>query len=180
MTRTTKRSNTMAFPSQPYEAVDFVAAGLAATQEESQRLNNSRRMGLDVAAYLRQVDPEGVFASLPAQFQPLVGTLVAVGAEPSNFVLNTSRDGTIHLLGTLLAPEGDGWRIFQASGRVGDARDIDVVMRNLGASREDEQGHLFATIEEAFEVLRQIGGGCMVEPNLDLVGQLETGGRWLS
>ena len=178
MPSTTKRSKTTGIPSQPYEEIDFTAAGMVATQEESKRLNDMRQMGLDVAAYLRQADPEGAFATLPIQFQSLVGTLVAVGAEPSNFVLNTSSDGVLHLFGTVLAPEGEGWRIFQASGRVGDGRDVDATMRNLGASSTQEEGQTFDTIEEAIEVLCQIQEACTAEP--DLVVRLEAGGGWLN
>lgn len=177
MSSTTKRSKTIGIPSQPYEEIDFAAAGMVATQEESKRLNDMRQIGLDVAEYLRQADPEGAFASLPAQFQSLVGMLVAVGAEPSHFVLNTSSDGTIHLFGIVMAPGSEGWKIFQASGRVGDGRDVDVTMRNLGVSTHEE-GQTFDTIEEAVEVLCQIQDACTAEP--DLVDRLEAGGRWLN
>ncbi len=37
MPSTTKRSKTTGIPSQPYEEIDFAAAGMVATQEESIR-----------------------------------------------------------------------------------------------------------------------------------------------
>jgi len=159
-----------------YVDVDYVGAGLASTIEESNRLNQNRRTGMELAAEIREHYPDSDFAVLPAQFQPIVASLFNVGANPGNLVLNISSDSSIHLFGTVFSTDRNGWRIFHASSHAGDASDTEVRIGNIGTSALHEEGLPFDTMEDAIEVLQQIQELCIQDP--DAIDRMATGTRW--
>lgn len=158
-----------------YQDVDFVALGITSDPEQSRRLNAVRRAGHTVAAQMREISEE--FAQLPAPFQPIVASLIMVGAEPSNFVVNTASDGGLRLFGTVLAPDKQSWRVFQATVAGVDASDATVQIQNLGADSAAGDGEVFDTIEDAIDVLTQISMSAAMD--CDLFDRIEAG-KWIN
>jgi hypothetical protein len=135
-----------------YVEVDFVALGQADNAEESRRMNETRRVSFQIAAQMATQSEE--FAALPPCFHVVVAGLVAVGAEPSNLLLNTATDNTHYLFGTIRGADY-GWYVFQAKAPPGARDDTGVQLRHVGDR--------FSAIEDALDALAYVQATVIID-----------------